>query len=67
MSLAKPLAGGMPIGAVLLKQKVADVMKPGGFSGAWVWVVGRERMGGRVWEGFGQQGAGRAWQLGSDA
>lgn len=29
MSLAKPLAGGMPIGAVLLKQKVADVMKPG--------------------------------------
>lgn len=30
MSLAKPLAGGLPIGAVLLKQKVADVMKPGG-------------------------------------
>ena len=29
MSLAKPLAGGLPIGAVLLKQKVADVMKPG--------------------------------------
>jgi acetylornithine/succinyldiaminopimelate/putrescine aminotransferase len=30
MSLAKPLAGGLPIGAVLLRQKVADVMKPGG-------------------------------------
>jgi hypothetical protein len=30
MSLAKPLAGGLPIGAVLLKQKVADAMKPGG-------------------------------------
>ncbi|KAF8058943.1 WIN1 [Scenedesmus sp. PABB004] len=29
MSLAKPLAGGLPIGAVLLSQKVADVMKPG--------------------------------------
>lgn len=29
MSLAKPLAGGLPIGAVLMKQKVADVMKPG--------------------------------------
>eukprot|EP00882_Tetradesmus_deserticola_P023584 GHRQ01025679.1.p2 GENE.GHRQ01025679.1~~GHRQ01025679.1.p2 ORF type:complete len:261 (+),score=148.45 GHRQ01025679.1:226-1008(+) len=29
MSLAKPLAGGLPIGAVLLRQKVADVMKPG--------------------------------------
>lgn len=29
MSLAKPLAGGLPIGAVLIKQKVADVMKPG--------------------------------------
>lgn len=29
MSLAKPLAGGLPIGAVVLKQKVADVMKPG--------------------------------------
>jgi acetylornithine aminotransferase len=29
MSLAKPLAGGLPIGAVLLKQKVADVMSPG--------------------------------------
>lgn len=29
MSLAKPLAGGLPIGAVLLTQKVADVMKPG--------------------------------------
>jgi acetylornithine/succinyldiaminopimelate/putrescine aminotransferase len=33
MSLAKPLAGGMPIGAVLLKQAVADVMKPGGGCG----------------------------------
>lgn len=33
MSLAKPLAGGLPIGAVLLKQKVADVMKPGGWGG----------------------------------
>lgn len=29
MSLAKPLAGGLPIGAVLLKSHVADVMKPG--------------------------------------
>lgn len=29
MSLAKPLAGGLPIGAVLMKQKVADVMLPG--------------------------------------
>lgn len=29
MSLAKPLAGGLPIGAVLMKQKVADVMQPG--------------------------------------
>ncbi|GFH11129.1 N-acetyl ornithine amino-transferase [Haematococcus lacustris] len=29
MTLAKPLAGGLPVGAVLLKQHVADVMKPG--------------------------------------
>eukprot|EP00955_Chlamydomonas_euryale_P021275 225101-Chlamydomonas_euryale.AAC.5 len=29
MTLAKPLAGGLPIGAVLLKQHVADVMSPG--------------------------------------
>lgn len=29
MSLAKPLAGGLPIGAVLMKQHVADVMQPG--------------------------------------
>jgi len=29
MSLAKPLAGGLPIGAVLLKEKVAAAMKPG--------------------------------------
>lgn len=29
MTLAKPLAGGLPIGAVLMKQAVADVMKPG--------------------------------------
>lgn len=29
MTLAKPLAGGLPIGAVLMTQKVADVMKPG--------------------------------------
>ena len=29
MTLAKPLAGGLPIGAALLKQHVADVMKPG--------------------------------------
>lgn len=29
MTLAKPLAGGLPIGAVLMKQKVADVMTPG--------------------------------------
>ena len=29
MSLAKPLAGGLPIGAVLMTQKIADAMKPG--------------------------------------
>ena len=29
MSLAKPLAGGLPIGAVLMTQRVADVMTPG--------------------------------------
>jgi acetylornithine/succinyldiaminopimelate/putrescine aminotransferase len=29
MTLAKPLAGGLPIGATLLKQVVADVMRPG--------------------------------------
>eukprot|EP00197_Chlamydomonas_leiostraca_P006408 CAMPEP_0202867010 /NCGR_PEP_ID=MMETSP1391-20130828/8478_1 /ASSEMBLY_ACC=CAM_ASM_000867 /TAXON_ID=1034604 /ORGANISM="Chlamydomonas leiostraca, Strain SAG 11-49" /LENGTH=459 /DNA_ID=CAMNT_0049547005 /DNA_START=140 /DNA_END=1519 /DNA_ORIENTATION=- len=29
MTLAKPLAGGLPIGAVLMKQHVADVMRPG--------------------------------------
>lgn len=29
MTLAKPLAGGLPIGACLLKQHVADAMKPG--------------------------------------
>lgn len=29
MTLAKPLAGGLPIGACLMKQHVADVMKPG--------------------------------------
>lgn len=29
MTLAKPLAGGLPIGAVLMTQKVADVMAPG--------------------------------------
>ncbi|CAD7697600.1 unnamed protein product [Ostreobium quekettii] len=29
MTLAKPLAGGLPIGAVLMRQQVADVMKPG--------------------------------------
>ena len=29
MTLAKPLAGGLPIGAVLLKEHVADAMKPG--------------------------------------
>ncbi len=29
MTLAKPLAGGLPIGMVLLKQHVADVMAPG--------------------------------------
>lgn len=33
MTLAKPLAGGLPIGAALLKQHVADVMKPGGWVG----------------------------------
>mmetsp|Transcript_17037 Transcript_17037/g.30970 ORF Transcript_17037/g.30970 Transcript_17037/m.30970 type:complete len:461 (-) Transcript_17037:751-2133(-) len=29
MTVAKPLANGLPIGACLLKQHVADVMKPG--------------------------------------
>lgn len=29
MTLAKPLAGGLPIGAALVTQKVADVMQPG--------------------------------------
>lgn len=29
MTLAKPLAGGLPIGAALVTQAVADVMKPG--------------------------------------
>ncbi len=29
MTLAKPLAGGLPIGAALVTQKVADVIKPG--------------------------------------
>ena len=29
MTLAKPLAGGLPIGAVLVTQAVADVMQPG--------------------------------------
>jgi acetylornithine/succinyldiaminopimelate/putrescine aminotransferase len=29
MTLAKPLAGGLPIGATLVTQKVADVMQPG--------------------------------------
>ncbi|CAL5223298.1 g5789 [Coccomyxa viridis] len=29
LTLAKPLAGGLPIGAVLVKQHVADSMKPG--------------------------------------
>lgn len=29
MTMAKPLAGGLPIGAVLLKQKVADALVPG--------------------------------------
>ena len=29
MTLAKPLAGGLPIGAALVTQRVADVMKPG--------------------------------------
>lgn len=29
MSLAKPLAGGLPVGAVLMRQAVADAMKPG--------------------------------------
>lgn len=29
MTLAKPLAGGLPIGAVLLKQAVADCLTPG--------------------------------------
>ncbi|HEX6386094.1 MAG TPA: acetylornithine transaminase [Anaerolineae bacterium] len=29
MTLAKPLAGGLPIGATLVTQTVADVMKPG--------------------------------------
>jgi acetylornithine/N-succinyldiaminopimelate aminotransferase len=29
MTLAKPLAGGLPIGAVLLNQRVADAIQPG--------------------------------------
>jgi acetylornithine aminotransferase len=29
MTVAKPLAGGLPIGAVLMTQEVADAMKPG--------------------------------------
>ncbi len=29
MSLAKPLGGGLPIGAALTRQKVADALKPG--------------------------------------
>jgi predicted acetylornithine/succinylornithine family transaminase len=29
MTLAKPLAGGLPMGATLMTQKVADVLKPG--------------------------------------
>ncbi|MCA9922514.1 MAG: aspartate aminotransferase family protein [Anaerolineales bacterium] len=29
MTLAKPLAGGLPIGATLVTQKVADIMQPG--------------------------------------
>lgn len=29
MTLAKPLAGGLPIGAILVKQHVADAIKPG--------------------------------------
>ncbi|MCB0037818.1 MAG: aspartate aminotransferase family protein, partial [Anaerolineales bacterium] len=29
MTLAKPLAGGLPIGAALMTQKVADAIKPG--------------------------------------
>jgi acetylornithine/succinyldiaminopimelate/putrescine aminotransferase len=29
MTLAKPLAGGLPIGATLVTQEIADVMKPG--------------------------------------
>jgi len=32
MTLAKPLAGGLPIGAVLMKQHVADAIAPGGGS-----------------------------------
>ncbi len=29
MTVAKPLAGGLPIGAILLSQRVADVIQPG--------------------------------------
>ncbi len=29
MTLAKPLAGGLPIGAILVQRKIADVMQPG--------------------------------------
>lgn len=29
MTLAKPLAGGLPIGAVLVKQDVSDTLQPG--------------------------------------
>lgn len=35
MTLAKPLAGGLPIGAVLLKQHVADAMQPGAVQCCW--------------------------------
>ena len=60
MSLAKPLAGGLPIGAVLMKQKVADVMKPGGWGHegrAGAWTMG-ERVPGQgymslLWHGYG--------------
>lgn len=38
MTLAKPLAGGLPIGAALMKQHVADAMAPGGLP--WMAMLG---------------------------
>jgi acetylornithine/succinyldiaminopimelate/putrescine aminotransferase len=45
MTVAKPLAGGLPIGAVLMKQHVADAMSPGG-KGAVYRLLGVQLQGG---------------------